>query len=180
MTGYWLLILHCVGDYLLQSDWMATEKTNGWSPAIAHATVYTLPFMLLFGLHWQPLIFIGGTHLLIDHYRLARYVCWAKNFLSPKTTVTFTPDTKGAWHRNVEALGCKPNDKGVYTCMDHGHLRATRTVTDWQHPWNECQGTGYHRDKPAWLTVWLLIIADNTMHLALNGLAWVIWGTPWA
>jgi hypothetical protein len=32
-------------------------------------------------------------------------------------------------------------------------------------------GTGYHKDKPPWMAVWLLIIADNTLHLLCNGLA---------
>jgi hypothetical protein len=84
MDGYWLLVLHAVGDYWLQSDWMAQEKTKGSWPAIAHALTYTLPFVLLFGLQWQPLLLIGGTHFIIDRWRLARYICWAKNFLSPK------------------------------------------------------------------------------------------------
>jgi hypothetical protein len=34
--------------------------------------------------------------------------------------------------------------------------------------------TGYPDEVPAWLSVWLLIIADNTIHLICNGLA--IWG----
>lgn len=33
--------------------------------------------------------------------------------------------------------------------------------------------TGYQDDVPAWLSVWLLIIADNTIHIICNGLA--IW-----
>ena len=33
--------------------------------------------------------------------------------------------------------------------------------------------TGYQDDVPAWLAVWLLIIADNTIHIVCNGLA--IW-----
>ena len=37
--------------------------------------------------------------------------------------------------------------------------------------WEDCSGTGYHKDKPAWLTVWLMIIADNTLHLTINYLA---------
>lgn len=28
--------------------------------------------------------------------------------------------------------------------------------------------TGYPADSPPWLTVWLLIAADNTLHLAIN------------
>lgn len=31
--------------------------------------------------------------------------------------------------------------------------------------------TGYHNDVPPWLAVWLLIVADNTIHLICNGIA---------
>lgn len=175
MTGYWLLVCHRVGDYVLQSDWMASEKTKGWRPAVAHATVYTLPFMLLFGFQWEPLLLIGGTHLIIDHYRLARYICWAKNIISPKRTVTFTPDPNGPWHESP-VDGCMVDDKGIYTCTHHPEKRAVRQETKWRHPWSECSGTGYQEDKPLWLTLWLMIITDNAMHLAINGIAWEMWG----
>lgn len=31
--------------------------------------------------------------------------------------------------------------------------------------------TGYPEDVPPWLAVWLLIIADNVMHIVINGAA---------
>ena len=34
--------------------------------------------------------------------------------------------------------------------------------------------TGQHEDRPAWMAVWLMIIADNTIHLAINAAA-VLW-----
>lgn len=34
--------------------------------------------------------------------------------------------------------------------------------------------TGYPEDTPAWMAVWLLIIADNTLHLLINA-ASVLW-----
>jgi amino acid transporter len=34
--------------------------------------------------------------------------------------------------------------------------------------WADCSATGYHKDTPPWLAVWLLIVADNAMHLAIN------------
>ena len=41
------LILHLVGDYITQSQWMANGKTqHGWIAAV-HATVYALPFALI-------------------------------------------------------------------------------------------------------------------------------------
>lgn len=114
------ILAHLVGDYILQSHWMATEKTkNIWAAAI-HAAVYTLPFLLL-TTDWLAIQFIYWTHLAVDHYRLARYVIWFKN----------------------------------------GYAFRGDEVT----------ATGYRDDVPAWLSVWLLIVADNTLHIILNGIA---------
>ena len=111
------ILAHLVGDYILQSHWMATEKTKRSLAAAIHAACYTAPFILL-TLSPLALAYIAGTHFVIDRFRLARFVVWAKN-------------------------GC------------------TGPVT----------ATGYPEAVPAWLSVWLLIIADNTLHLLCNGVA---------
>lgn len=67
-------ILHLVGDYLLQNDWMANEKTKNSGAAFAHASIYSMPFFLVLPNYWWLLIFI--SHFLIDRYRLAVY--WIK------------------------------------------------------------------------------------------------------
>lgn len=111
------IVAHLVGDYLTQSHWMATCKTKRWLPAAIHALIYTATFVLLTR-NLLALAVIGGTHYLIDRYRLARFVVWAKNgFPMPVTA------------------------------------------------------TGYPADKPPFLAVWLLIIADNTLHILINGAA---------
>lgn len=76
------LLAHAVGDYILQSDWMATEKTKKNIVAMAHALTYGLPF-LFFNPGLLAWGFIVVTHFLIDRFRLARYVVWLKNFQSP-------------------------------------------------------------------------------------------------
>ena len=116
------LVLHAIGDYLLQSDWMATNKTKSAFAAAVHALVYSLPFLLLMP---SPAAYgmIFGTHLIIDRFRLARYVVWVKNWIGPNS------------------------------------------------PWSDCTATGYPSDRPAWLTVWLMIIADNILHVLINGAA---------
>lgn len=154
------LIAHAVGDYLLQSHWMATEKVKRASAAAVHAVCYTLPFLFLTR---SPAAFgvICGTHFVIDRWRLARYVCWAKNFLSP-----FHPDGGAsvgfpAWfraHPTARRLRPKPG----------GYRFALYSVNP---PWPECSTTGYPPDTPVWLSVWLLIIADNIMHVLINGAA---------
>lgn len=124
-TGFEILLAHLVGDYLLQSDWMANEKTRRWWPAWVHGVTYGLPFLFITQNPWA-LGVIVVSHVVIDRYRLVRYLIWAKNFLAP--------------------------------------------VRYW-YPWVECSATGYHLSRPSWLAFWLMIIADNTVHLAINAAA---------
>lgn len=39
---------------------------------------------------------------------------------------------------------------------------------DWL-PWRECFVTGYDMHRPQWVTLWLMIIADNVCHVLING-----------
>lgn len=120
-----ILLAHLVGDYLLQSHWMATEKTQRWWPAVAHGATYTLPYLAVTR---SPLalLTIGVTHVVIDRFRLARYVVWLKNQIAPR--------------------------------------RSRPTLT----------ATGYPSGTPDWLAVWLLIVADNTIHLLINSASVVL------
>lgn len=132
------LVAHAVGDYILQSDWMATEKTKRTMAAAAHAAAYAVPFLFL-SRSLLPLVVIAGSHFVIDRWRLARFVVWAKNWLAPRW-LSVPLGRAGTMERN--------------------------------RPWADCQGTGYPSDRPAWLAVWLLIIADNILHVLIN--AWAL------
>lgn len=77
------LLAHLIGDYCLQSDWMAQRKTAEHLPAVVHAVSYALPFVALTRSK-RALAVIAGTHYVIDHWRLARHVVWAKNQLAPQ------------------------------------------------------------------------------------------------
>ena len=41
----------------------------------------------------------------------------------------------------------------------------------WWPSWKDCSVNGYNKDIPVWLSTWLLIITDNTIHLIINYLA---------
>lgn len=116
------LIAHAVGDYILQSHWMATAKTRQSFAAAVHALTYALPFLFL---TQSPaaLAVIIGTHFVIDRWRLARFVVWLKNLQGPRSA------------------------------------------------WGDWRTTGYPKDAPPFLAVWLLIICDNILHVAINALA---------
>lgn len=160
------LLAHLFGDYILQSDWMAQNKTKRSWPALVHALLYSLCFVPLC---WHPDTYHGyesirvmlngiwtsvdawnfsttwasrfhpwawlvifGTHFLIDRYRLARYVVWAKNWLGPWSPQLY--EQRMSW-KICSAQGVVPEGRN---------------------------------GPPAYLSTWLLIIADNTLHLAIN------------
>lgn len=147
------LILHLWGDYILQSQWMADNKTKRWFPALVHATVYSLPFFLIGS--WQAVLVIWSTHAVIDRYRFARYVCWAKNFIAfPK----FEKIT--LWRFIDPSVGPATVEWDEW-----------RWVWPKQESWKQCFATGYPATTPDYLATWLLIIADNTLHLTINAAA---------
>lgn len=113
------ILLHLLGDYVTQTNKMATKKTGDSWWALMHAVVYATPFLLLGSLSAAAVIM--ASHFAMDRFRLAKYVVYAKNL-----------------------------------------------ITEPKLRWEDCSLTGYHRDVPAWMSVWLMIAADNTLHLCIN------------
>lgn len=71
-----MLLGHLVGDYLLQNDYLALNKSKynwlGWMTAIIHCLLYTLAvslFMMNFDLIWMIAVFF--SHFLIDKFGVA-------------------------------------------------------------------------------------------------------------
>lgn len=145
------LILHLIGDYVTQSDWMALNKTKRSWPALCHATVYSLPFLLIGSA--EAVFVIWSTHFLIDRFRLARYVCWAKN-------VALRPNAL-----REEPFGDLLIEAGLG--KESEYLAGLRKDKE-SYRWANCSETGYRKDTPPFLAVWLMIAADNTLHLAIN------------
>lgn len=73
------LLIHLFADYWLQNDWMALNKKEKWLPAIVHALVYTLPFLLITR-SWVALSVIFLTHAIIDHTRIVELLNRIKNW----------------------------------------------------------------------------------------------------
>ncbi|HYE32114.1 MAG TPA: DUF3307 domain-containing protein [Methylomirabilota bacterium] len=118
------LLCHLIGDYILQSDWMATNKSKRSWPCLVHVLLYGLPFLFLSPSLTAMLVIIG-THFVIDRFWVGRLVAYWKNW--------------------ILSLGNFPK-------------------------YADCP-FGYQPDRPIWLTVWLMIITDNTLHLLINYLA---------
>lgn len=75
MTLAGMIIGHMVGDYVLQNDWMAANKTKATWIAAIHAGLWTAA-VCIFGLldlnaHPWAAVWLFGTHFAIDRWRLA-------------------------------------------------------------------------------------------------------------
>lgn len=120
------LLCHVIGDYVLQSDWMALNKSRRSDVALLHAVLYSVPFLALTR-SAGALVTIAASHFAIDRWRLTRYLIWVTSWLNPRG----------------------------YTPLDAADPL-----------------TGFPRDRPAWVTFWLYVIVDNTVHVLIN--AWAL------
>lgn len=171
------LLAHCIGDYLLQSYWMATQKTRQSVAALAHVLTYALPFLFL-----RPslpaLAVIVTTHFIIDRFRLARYLCWAKNWLGPfrkqERCRHLMAQVANCGGYDVHECGARTTNRDSAYCSSHTHahfdyLREPHAIVNL--PFVECAQTGFAPDVPAWLATWLMIIVDNLCHILINAVA---------
>jgi hypothetical protein len=132
---------------------MAQNKTARNLPAWIHAIVYGccfIPVLRMYGSTGWAFAVIIVSHYYIDRFRLARYLVWVKNWLAPK------------WLNIQETYEFKPN--GTFVCG--GEIVHARN-----YPWKAAGPSGYGPNAQPWLAFWLLIIADNTLHLTINYLA---------
>lgn len=155
-----LLLCHLFGDYVLQSHVMATRKTSSWRWAVVHAAAYSIPFAVLFMALGVPdhiggadlaLAVIFGTHAIIDRYAIA-----------------------AKWYRWYGV-----GHPGVWFAMVHAEWN--RQMWKWRlatGPKSAPPEEPVFVAPPPFLGVWLTIIVDNTMHLAINAAA-VYLATGW-
>lgn len=76
MIALWIIAAHMAGDYLFQTNWMATNKLTDWSARARHVTVYALCFIPV-AIVYAPnlstyvafLVLLWITHFLIDSKR---------------------------------------------------------------------------------------------------------------
>ena len=110
------LLLHLLGDYIIQNDNVAlNKKKKGFKNlmyCVFHCVTYALPFLLI--TNWFAVLLIAVTHFAIDRTNIVAH------FLKLRNNV---PDISNF---------------------------------------------GFGKERPFALTIWLLIITDNTFHLLIN------------
>lgn len=135
------LLIHGVGDFILQTDKQALNKKNkgwfGFRQCLYHCTTYSLPFLIIGS--WQAVSVIFLTHFIIDRTRIVDYVLAWKNNVRYNESQTLR---KG-----------QPDEFTIYG-MWHGKLNISNF--------------GFGLERPFAISIWLYIITDNLCHLIIN------------
>lgn len=85
---------HLIGDYLIQSDWMAQhKKVSSWR-CLVHVLTYMIPFLFC-GFEWWQLVAIAAQHYVIDR---TNFVKW---FMEIKGSGIFATNVCFPWSQIV-------------------------------------------------------------------------------
>lgn len=87
MTKFeYLLIGHLIGDFLLQTSWMAQHKATRWLPLLTHVTIYTVVVGLMGslagGLSVEAIVLIFLSHIFLDRKTFVAF--WVKHVQTVK------------------------------------------------------------------------------------------------
>lgn len=86
---HWIFA-HLIGDYLLQTDWMAQNKKKSNLACFVHVITYLLPFLFCDLAIWQ-LLLIGLQHYFQDR---TNFIVW---FMKFKKSEGFTSHPMTPW-----------------------------------------------------------------------------------
>lgn len=138
------LLCHLVPDYLLQSDWMTLNKSKLSLNCLVHVLIYTCCFLFL--THSIPaLLFIGGTHFLLDRFHIImRKLLWWKNHFP---TMKYPPFEY-----------C--NSTGYFDDSPYNIKKA-----------DEAMIAKFGKPRHFFITIWIYIVCDNVLHLLCNLIA---------
>lgn len=79
-----LVVGHLIGDYLLQSNWMAVNKAEKWDALAFHSLIYTLAVAFVArifseGISFWGFLLIFVLHVFLDRRTFVRW--WVKTIM---------------------------------------------------------------------------------------------------
>lgn len=97
----WGFVAHCVADWLLQNEWMATYKTSLRHPAAwVHSGIHWAVLTPVFG--WRAAGLLALSHILIDTRRPLAW--WRKVYRQTTEGPAFIPFAM--WQDQVAHIVC--------------------------------------------------------------------------
>ncbi len=152
-TVVMFFLCHVIGDFWLQSDWMAMNKNKKTWNCLIHVLIYTACFLLL-TTSWKALLFIGVTHFIFDRFPvLIKRTIWLKNHFP---TGDYPPYE---WCDSTGYFDDSPYNTYKLNEKREAWVRGN-VLNDW-----------YGNPRHFFITIWLYIFCDNSLHLLCNLIA---------
>ena len=140
-----------MGDFVLQPDWCAMNKSKHSFPCLVHVLIYTSCFLFL-TVSWKALLVIGVTHFILDRWHIIiQKLIWMKNHINP-------------WFGFVPFENCKYT--GYFDRFEE-IVKPGSKVPDYLYD----EWGGKWEPRLNYITIWLYIITDNFLHLTINYMA---------
>ena len=57
------LVVHFIGDFILQNDWMAINKSRSWKALLVHTSLYSVCFFMA---GWRFVLITFFLHTIVD------------------------------------------------------------------------------------------------------------------
>jgi NhaP-type Na+/H+ or K+/H+ antiporter len=96
----WLLIGHVIGDFILQTRWMAEKKSSEWLPLLMHSAVYTAAVttlaLLAKGLSIWGILIVFVSHVLLDQRKFV--YLWAEKVTGTENSDWLKIALDQSWH----------------------------------------------------------------------------------
>jgi hypothetical protein len=99
-----LLFGHLIGDYFVQNDWMALNKSKNSFHCAIHVTLYTLSIVFFTSFNPLWLAFVWLSHFVVDRFSLADKWLQLTNGCSPTKYIETAYLSTNKEQRNFIAL----------------------------------------------------------------------------
>jgi hypothetical protein len=100
-----IMIGHWVGDFVLQSDWMARNKSRDWMALTLHVGIYSIVMTLTFGIATVALGLVVPFFLYsLATFQVVTFVThWVTDYFSSKATHLLRE--RGDYHNMFVVIG---------------------------------------------------------------------------
>lgn len=125
-----LLLGHLTGDFLLQNEWMAMNKSKntgeGWLAAFVHCFIYTWVICLFtWTFDWYWFVAVFCSHFFIDKFKLAEYYM---HYIKGKGMKDYV--NKEVWKDNLVYTKIDKIPLNRYDMLEGGFTSIVYTLTD--------------------------------------------------
>lgn len=84
MLGFWIIVVHLVGAYLVSSEYIQAKAAGSTTFAAISTVLYMVPFVIFLPGSILSFLAVFLFRLAVIRFSLVDYIVWAKNLMAPR------------------------------------------------------------------------------------------------